>query len=143
MAFETLVERGYPPEIAYFECLHELKMIVDLIQQGGFNYMRYSISDTAEYGDLTRGTRVVDDHVRANMNRVLDDIQSGSFAQEWMAECDEGRHNFLRLRQEARTNRIHEVGPRPPRNDALAQPTGNRVIASFRNDLPSIPSPLM
>ena len=65
-------------------------MIVDLIQQGGFNYMRYSVSDTAEYGDLTRGTRVVDDHVRDNMHRVLDDIQSGSFAQEWMAECDEG-----------------------------------------------------
>jgi ketol-acid reductoisomerase len=110
LAFETLVERGYPPEIAYFECLHELKMIVDLIQQGGFNYMRYSVSDTAEYGDLTRGTRVVDDHVRENMNRVLDDIQSGAFAKEWMAECDEGRHNFLRLRQEARTSRIHEVG---------------------------------
>ena len=110
MAFETLVERGYPPEIAYFECLHELKMIVDLIQQGGFNYMRYSVSDTAEYGDLTRGTRVVDESVRANMHRVLDDIQSGDFAREWMAECDEGRHNFLQLRQEARTSRIHEVG---------------------------------
>ena len=110
LAFETLVERGYPPEIAYFECLHELKMIVDLIQQGGFNYMRYSVSDTAEYGDLTRGTRVVDEHVRDNMHRVLDDIQSGSFAREWMAECDEGRHEFLRLRQEARTSRIHEVG---------------------------------
>ena len=67
LAFETLVERGYPPEIAYFECLHELKMIVDLIQQGGFNYMRYSVSDTAEYGDLTRGTRVVDESVRANI----------------------------------------------------------------------------
>ena len=110
MAFETLVERGYPPEIAYFECLHELKMIVDLIQQGGFNYMRYSVSDTAEYGDLTRGTRVIDESVRANMHRALDDIQSGDFAREWMAECDEGRHNFLRLRQEARTSRIHEVG---------------------------------
>ena len=110
MAFETLVERGYPPEIAYFECLHELKMIVDLIQQGGFNYMRYSVSDTAEYGDLTRGTRVIDESVRANMHRALDDIQSGEFAREWMAECDEGRHNFLRLRQEARTSRIHEVG---------------------------------
>ena len=110
MAFETLVERGYPPEIAYFECLHELKMIVDLIQQGGFNYMRYSVSDTAEYGDLTRGNRVIDENVRSNMHRVLDDIQSGSFAQEWMSECDEGRHNFLRLRQEARTSRIHEVG---------------------------------
>lgn len=110
MAFETLVERGYPPEIAYFECLHELKMIVDLIQQGGFNYMRYSVSDTAEYGDLTRGTRVIDESVRANMHRALDEIQSGDFAREWMAECDEGRHNFLRLRQEARTSRIHEVG---------------------------------
>ena len=110
MAFETLVERGYPPEIAYFECLHELKMIVDLIQQGGFNYMRYSVSDTAEYGDLTRGNRVIDENVRSNMHRVLDDIQSGAFAKEWMSECDEGRHNFLRLRQEARTSRIHEVG---------------------------------
>jgi ketol-acid reductoisomerase len=109
-AFETLVEGGYPPEMAYFEVLHEMKLIVDLIQQGGFNYMRYSVSDTAEYGDLTRGNRVIDENVRSNMHRVLDDIQSGSFAQEWMSECDEGRHNFLRLRQEARTSRIHEVG---------------------------------
>ena len=109
-AFETLVEGGYPPEMAYFECLHELKMIVDLIQQGGFNYMRFSVSDTAEYGDLTRGPRVIDEHVRDNMRKVLADIQDGTFAREWIAENDEGRPRFNPLRQAARTSEIHEVG---------------------------------
>ena len=79
-AFETLVEAGYAPEMAYFECLHELKMIVDLIYQGGFNYMRYSVSDTAEYGDLSRGPQVIDEHVKNNMRKVLAAIQDGSFA---------------------------------------------------------------
>ncbi|PKB63714.1 MAG: ketol-acid reductoisomerase, partial [SAR202 cluster bacterium Io17-Chloro-G2] len=96
-AFDTLVEGGYPPEIAYFECLHELKMIVDLMYQGGFSYMRFSVSDTAEYGDLTRGPRVIDEHVRENMRKVLADIQDGSFAKEWIAENDEGRKRFLPL----------------------------------------------
>ena len=109
-AFETLVEAGYPPELAYFECLHEMKLIVDLIFQGGFKYMRYSVSDTAEYGDYTRGPRVIDDHVRENMRRILKDIQDGSFAREWMAENDEGRKRFLQLRKEANEHPIEEVG---------------------------------
>ncbi len=109
-AFETLVEGGYPPEMAYFECLHELKMIVDLIYQGGFNYMRFSVSDTAEYGDLSRGPQVIDEHVRDNMRKILRDIQDGSFAREWIAENDEGRPRFGPLREAARTSQIHEVG---------------------------------
>tara|TARA_B100000029_G_C17578540_1_gene958895 strand:- start:1748 stop:2749 length:1002 start_codon:yes stop_codon:yes gene_type:complete len=109
-AFETLVEGGYPPEIAYFEVLHEMKLIVDLVQQGGFNYMRYSVSDTAEYGDLTRGPRVIDEHVKENMKRVLADIQDGTFAREWITENHEGRPRFRPLREEARSSKIHEVG---------------------------------
>tara|TARA_B100001013_G_scaffold187295_1_gene112989 strand:- start:84 stop:1106 length:1023 start_codon:yes stop_codon:yes gene_type:complete len=109
-AFETLVEAGYAPEMAYFECLHELKMIVDLIYQGGFNYMRYSVSDTAEYGDLSRGPQVIDEHVKNNMRKVLAAIQDGSFAKEWIAENDEGRPRFNPLRQAARTSNIQEVG---------------------------------
>ena len=111
-AFDTLVEGGYPPEIAYFECLHELKMIVDLMYQGGFSYMRYSVSDTAEYGDLTRGPRIIDQHVRDNMRKVLADIQDGSFAKEWIAENDEGRKRFTPLREGARNSQIEEVGKR-------------------------------
>ncbi|MCH8106721.1 MAG: ketol-acid reductoisomerase [Chloroflexi bacterium] len=109
-AFDTLVEGGYPPEIAYFECMHELKMIVDLMYQGGFNYMRFSVSDTAEYGDLTRGPRVIDEHVRENMRAILKEIQDGSFAREWIAENDEGRKRFTPLREEARGSHIEEVG---------------------------------
>ena len=109
-AFETLVEGGYPPEIAYFEVLHEMKLIVDLVQQGGFNYMRYSVSDTAEYGDLTRGPRVIDEHVKENMKKVLADIQDGTFAREWITENHEGRPRFRPLREEARSSKIHEVG---------------------------------
>ena len=111
-AFDTLVEGGYPPEIAYFECMHELKMIVDLMYQGGFSYMRYSISDTAEYGDLTRGPRIIDQHVRDNMRKVLAEIQDGSFAKEWIAENDEGRKRFTPLREQARDSQIEEVGKR-------------------------------
>ncbi len=109
-AFETLVEAGYPPELAYFECLHETKLIVDLIWQGGFKYMRYSVSDTAEYGDYTRGPRVIDEHVRENMRAILRDIQDGSFAKEWIAENDEGRKRFLQMREDANVHPIEEVG---------------------------------
>jgi ketol-acid reductoisomerase len=109
-AFETLVEAGYPPEMAYFECLHEMKLIVDLIQQGGFNYMRYSVSDTAEYGDLTRGPRVIDEHVKENMKKILGEIQDGSFAREWITENHEGRPRFRPLREQARHSQIQEVG---------------------------------
>ena len=111
-AFETLVEAGYPEEIAFFECMHELKMIVDLIYQGGFAYMRYSVSDTAEYGDLTRGPRVIDEHVRENMRAILKDIQDGTFAREWIAENDEGRKRFTPLREQARSSQIEDVGKR-------------------------------
>ena len=90
-AFETLVEAGYQPESAYFECMHELKLIVDLLYQGGMGYMRYSVSDTAEYGDYSRGPAVVDEHVKDNMKKVLAAVQDGSFAREWIAENDEGR----------------------------------------------------
>ncbi len=108
--FETLVEAGYQPEIAYFECLHELKLIVDLIQQGGLSYMRYSVSDTAEYGDYTRGPKVVDEHVRATMKKILADVQSGAFAREWIAENKNGRPNMTRYREAAANQPIEQVG---------------------------------
>jgi ketol-acid reductoisomerase len=110
MGFETLVEAGYQPEIAYFECLHELKLIVDLMWEGGLGGMRYSISDTAEYGDLTRGPRVIDEHVRENMRKLLADIQDGTFAREMMAEEAAGRPNFQRLREENADHQIEQVG---------------------------------
>jgi ketol-acid reductoisomerase len=108
--FETLVAAGYQPEIAYFECLHELKLIVDLMYEGGLSWMRYSISDTAEYGDYTRGPRVIDDEARAEMRRILDEIQSGQFAKEWIAEAENGFPNFRRLRAGARASQLEEVG---------------------------------
>ena len=108
--FETLVEAGYQPESAYFECVHELKLIVDLIYQGGLGYMRYSVSDTAEYGDYSRGPRVIDEHVKENMKRILEEIQNGSFAREWIAENDEGRPRFNVLRQQDADHPIEQVG---------------------------------
>jgi ketol-acid reductoisomerase len=108
--FDTLVEAGYQPEIAYYECLHELKLIVDLIWEGGLSYMRYSISDTAEYGDYVRGPVVIDQHVRDQMKKVLQAIQSGQFAKEWIAEMDEGEANLKRVREEQKHLRIEEVG---------------------------------
>lgn len=109
-AFETLVEAGYQPEIAYFEVLHELKLIVDLLYQGGMKYMRYSVSDTAEYGDYTRGNRIIDDHVRASMKQVLLEIQDGTFAKEWIAENEEGLPRFNALRQADADHEIEDVG---------------------------------
>jgi ketol-acid reductoisomerase len=108
--FQTLVEAGYAPEIAYFECLHELKLIVDLIQEGGLSYMRYSVSDTAEYGDYTRGPRIVNDQTRAEMKKILAEIQSGEFAKQWIAENKSGRHKFLAMREAAQTDQIETVG---------------------------------
>ena len=108
--FETLVAAGYAPEIAYFECLHELKLIVDLIQEGGLSYMRYSVSDTAEYGDYTRGPRIVNDQTRAEMKRILSEIQSGDFARQWIEENKTGRHKFLAMREGARNQPIEQVG---------------------------------
>ncbi|HEX3791185.1 MAG TPA: ketol-acid reductoisomerase [Pseudonocardiaceae bacterium] len=108
--FETLVEAGYQPEIAYFEVLHELKLIVDLIYEGGIARMRYSISDTAEYGDLTRGPRVVSPTVKAEMRKILDEIQDGRFAAEWVAEDQAGRPNFTKLQAEGEAHGIEAVG---------------------------------
>ena len=110
--FETLVEAGYAPEMAYFECLHEVKLIVDLIYEGGIANMRYSISNTAEYGDYTRGSRIVTDDVRAEMRRILDDIQSGKFAREWMLENRVGQTSFKTMRSLAAEHPIEEVGER-------------------------------
>ncbi len=112
LGFETLVEAGYQPEIAYYECLHELKLIVDLIYEKGFAGMRYSISDTAEFGDLTRGPRVIDAHVRDNMRQVLSEIREGTFAQEWIKEMDTGEQHLDELREKASEERVEEVGAR-------------------------------
>ncbi|AEH45704.1 ketol-acid reductoisomerase [Thermodesulfatator indicus DSM 15286] len=108
--FETLVEAGYQPEIAYFECCHELKLIVDLIYEGGLSYMRYSISDTAEYGDLTRGPRIVTEDVKKEMKRVLEEIQSGRFAREWILENKANRPVLNALRRREAEHQIEEVG---------------------------------
>jgi ketol-acid reductoisomerase len=108
--FEVLTEAGYAPEIAYFECLHELKLIVDLMYEGGIARMRYSISDTAEYGDYSRGPRVVDARVKDEMRRILGEIQSGEFAREWIAEDDAGRPNFTKWRAEGAAHPIEETG---------------------------------
>ena len=110
--FETLVEAGYAPEMAYFECLHEVKLIVDLIYEGGIANMRYSISNTAEYGDYSRGPRVIDDHVRATMKEILDDIQSGRFAREWVLENVAGQTSFKAMRRRAAAHPVEEVGER-------------------------------
>lgn len=108
--FQTLVEAGYDPEIAYFECLHELKLIVDLIYEGGLSYMRFSVSDTAEYGDYTRGPRVVTDETRKAMRQILAEIQSGEFAREWLGENKAGRKKFLAMREGQHDQQIERVG---------------------------------
>jgi ketol-acid reductoisomerase len=111
-AFETLVEAGYQPEVAYFECMHEMKLIVDLFYQGGLAYMRYSVSDTAEYGDYTRGPRIVDDRIKAEMKKILAEIQSGQFAREWILENQANRAGFLAMRKRDAEHPIEEVGAR-------------------------------
>jgi ketol-acid reductoisomerase len=108
--FETLTEAGYQPEMAYFECLHEVKLIVDLMYEEGIAGMRYSISDTAEYGDVTRGPRIITDQTRAEMKRILDEIVSGKFAEEWVNESESGRENFNRLREAGRVHPIEKTG---------------------------------
>ena len=108
--FETLVEAGYQPEVAYFETLHELKLIVDLMYQGGLNYMRYSVSDTAEYGDYTRGPRIIGEDVRKEMRKVLAEIQDGTFAREWIAESREGGARFQALRKRDTEHQVEQVG---------------------------------
>jgi ketol-acid reductoisomerase len=108
--YETLVDAGYDPRLAYFECMHELKLIVDLMYEKGITGMRYSVSNTAEYGDLTRGKRVIDDRARAAMREILAEIQSGDFAREWIAENKAGQENFQRMREEQKGHQIEREG---------------------------------
>ena len=108
--FETLVEAGYQPEVAYFECMHEMKLIVDLLHEGGLKKMHQFVSDTAKYGDLTRGPRIIDKHVRDNMKQVLKEVQDGTFAKEWIEENKTGQKNYKRLMQEDLDQRIEKVG---------------------------------
>jgi len=108
--FETLTEAGYQPELAYFEVLHELKLIVDLMYQGGLNYMRYSVSDTAEYGDYVSGPRVVDSRTKETMKKILTEIQDGTFARNWIAENAAGRPNFVEFKQQDQHHQVEEVG---------------------------------
>ncbi len=110
--FETLVEAGYQPELAYFECMNEMKLIVDLMYQGGMNYMRYSVSDTAEYGDYVAGPRVIDGHVREHMKEILREIRDGTFARAWIEENERGRPNFERMRKQDQNHQIEQVGAR-------------------------------
>ncbi len=110
--YETLVEAGYQPEMAYFECVHELKLIVDLIYQGGLNYMRYSISNTAEYGDYSRGPRIITDETKAEMKRILQEIQAGQFAKEWILENKANAPAFKAMRRQERAHEVEEVGRR-------------------------------
>ena len=109
-AYETLVEAGYQPEMAYFECMHELKLIVDLFYQGGLNYMRYSVSNTAEYGDYTRGPRIITAETKAEMKKILDEIRNGLFAKEWILENKANAPSFKALRRQERAHPIEEVG---------------------------------
>jgi ketol-acid reductoisomerase len=129
--YETLVAAGYPPEMAYFECCHEVKLIVDLIYEGGLANMRYSISNTAEYGDLTRGKKVIGPEVRQAMKKILADIQSGKFADEWISECRAGGPHFKELRKEAANHPIEQVGAKlRAMMPWLAQ---NRLVDKSRN----------
>jgi ketol-acid reductoisomerase len=121
-AFETLVEAGYQPEVAYFECMHEMKLIVDLFYQGGLAYMRHSVSDTAEYGDYTRGPRVVSDETKREMKKILGEIQSGQFAREWVLENQANRAGFLAMRRRDADHQIEEVGKRLRSMMAWIQP---------------------
>ncbi len=108
--FETLVDAGYPPELAYFECMHEMKLIVDLYYEGGLSRMNYSVSDTAEYGGMTRGSRLITKETRKEMKKILDEVQSGKFAEEWLSEYKSGQKNMEKLRKENREHQIEKVG---------------------------------
>ena len=129
--FETLVEAGYPPEMAYFECLHELKLIVDLMYEGGIANMRYSISNTAEYGDYTRGPRIVTEQTKAEMKKILKEIQSGEFAKEWMAENETGGKRFPELRQRGAKHGIEEVGAKL--RDMMPWIKANKIVDKAKN----------
>lgn len=129
--FETLVEAGYAPEMAYFECLHEVKLIVDLIYEGGMANMRYSISNTAEYGDYTRGPRIITDETRQEMKRVLEDIQSGRFARDWMLENQVGQTSFRAMRRRAAEHPIEEVGAKL--RDMMPWISKNKLVDKAKN----------
>ncbi len=129
--FETLVEAGYPPEMAYFECLHELKLIVDLMYEGGIANMRYSISNTAEYGDYTRGPRIVNEQTKAEMKKILTEIQSGQFAKEWMAENETGGKRFPEMRAQAAKHPIEEVGAKL--RDMMPWIKAHRIVDKSKN----------
>ena len=129
--YETLVEAGYPPEMAYFECCHEVKLIVDLIYEGGLANMRYSVSNTAEYGDLTRGSRIVDEGTRKVMKEILADIQSGKFADEWMNEHRSGSPRFNELRQASRSHPLEKVGEQL--RSMMPWLAENRLVDKSRN----------
>ena len=129
--FETLVEAGYPPEMAYFECLHELKLIVDLMYEGGIANMRYSISNTAEYGDYTRGPRIVNEQTKAEMKKILKEIQSGQFAKEWMAENESGGKRFPEMRAQAAKHPIEEVGAKL--RDMMPWIKAHRIVDKTKN----------
>ena len=129
--FETLVEAGYPPEMAYFECLHELKLIVDLIYEGGIANMRYSVSNTAEYGDYTRGPRIINDQTKAEMRKILKEVQSGDFAREWMAESEAGGKRFAEFRARAARHPIEEVGGRL--RDMMPWIKASRIVDKSKN----------
>ena len=109
-AFEVLIEAGYQPEMAFFECMHELKLIVDLFYQGGLNYMRYSVSNTAEYGDYTRGPRIITDDTKKEMKKILSEIQSGEFARNWILENKAGAPGFKAMRRRDREHPVEQVG---------------------------------
>ena len=129
--YETLVEAGYSPEMAYFECLHEMKLIVDLLYEGGVSNMRYSISNTAEYGDLTRGNRIIGPEVRKAMKQILSEIQSGQFADEWMAEAESGKPNFSRLVEAGKKHQIEDVGAKL--RDLMPWLASNKLVDKAKN----------
>ena len=129
--YETLVDAGYAPEMAYFECLHEVKLIVDLMYEGGIANMRYSISNTAEFGDYTRGPRVIDEHVRAEMKRILADIQSGRFARDWVLENQAGQPSFKAMRRRGAEHPIEAVGERL--RGMMPWITKNKLVDKSRN----------
>ena len=129
--FETLVEAGYAPEMAYFECLHEVKLIVDLIYEGGIGNMRYSISNTAQYGDMTRGPRIITDETKAEMKRILGEIQRGEFAREWLSENRVGRPVFKALERQGREHPIEEVGARI--REMMPWLGSNRLVDQSKN----------
>ncbi len=137
--FETLVEAGYSPELAYFECLHELKLIVDLMYRGGMKFMRYSISDTAEYGDYTRGPRLITPAVRAEMQKILADIRSGAFAREWIEENRAGGPNFERLRRAEQNHLIEQVGAKL--RAMMPWSEEGQATAQARADVPAAQEP--